>query len=437
MPHNNPNIVFILTDQQQATAMGAVDDSFHTPNLDQLTQDGTLFTNCYTTTPQCSPARSSIITGQYPHQTGVTTCSNWGQFKIKPESPSMGKEVRDSGYETAWFGKWHLGQDRLGPLGWEQYGCTEQHYPASGNLLRELDERSKEASVSYLNSYDSADPFFLTVSYHLPHPPWYTDKEFAQFYNQDKVELPPNFDESFRDKPSFQHERANQDECNLSPTEFKEIRYKYRTMVSRMDSYVGEILDALKRNGYYEDTTIIFTSDHGDMQGAHQLNKKGVVAYDELLRVPLIVKYANRNPERDRISDLVSVASVPSTIVEEAGSSIPSEFEEPSLNETLSRSAPADDQRVFFEHKYAYWGEHPYVGVRTKRWKYVDYIADDVEELYDLDIDPHEMNNIATAGTYDEVKAELQEEISVWLTETGGNREEWGKSIENRVQLDF
>jgi choline-sulfatase len=310
------------------------------------------------------------------------TLAEWGPGPLDSECPNLGRVFHDEGYHTAYIGKWHLGDVDLERYGWQETrNVHETSNPPEGF---ETDHVTRDNAVDFLDSYESDDPFFLLVSFNLPHPPFIEDDDFAHLFDRDAIPLPESFEDDLEDKPSFQQERATGDEGNLSAEDVRDIRYKYRTMVARVDDHVGRILDAIERRNASEDTIIVFTSDHGDMQGAHRLNKKGVIAYDEIVRVPLIVSVPGRASERDQIPDLVSNRAIPETLVDAVNLDVQSPFEGESLLTSFDRESQSENDRVFFEHKYAYWGEHPYRGIRTRRWKFVEYLRDDRNELYDM-----------------------------------------------------
>lgn len=424
---DRPNVVLILSDQQQAGTLGAVDETFRTPNLDALAERGTLFTGCHSTHPQCSPARSSLVTGQYPHQTGMYALPDWGPGPLDPECPSVARRFREAGYETAYAGKWHLGEDTIEDFGWEV--TANVHETANPPEGTPADTTTRDRAVEYLLDRDGADPFFLTVSFNLPHPGFYEDPVFADWYERESVPLPETLDDDLADKPDFHAERARDPECDLTHEEVREMRYKYRTMTSRLDDHVGRVVDALEVRGLREDTIVVFASDHGDMQGAHGLTKKGVIAYDEILRVPLVIDHPSRESQRNRVPDLVSLASIPGALLDAAD--LPTEdFEGGSVLPAYDRDAPPEGEQVFFEHKYAYWGEHPYRGVRTRDWKYVEYFSDDVDELYYMATDPCEQTNLAGKDSYAEQEAQLQEMVHDWWNRTGGEDSQWDVPLE-------
>lgn len=427
MPLESQNVLQIITDQQQARALGAVDDSFDTPNLDRLVETGTLFTDAYCTHAQCTPSRSSMVTGRYPHQTGCYTLPDWGGYPLDPDSnPSVAREMADAGYDVRWAGKWHLGSDTMEALGFGPLPPAPAEIADDERENRGHDDTNATLrGFQYLDEHDGDDPFFLTVSWRLPHPRWYVEEEFADRYDRDELPLPESFAVDRSDKPAYVQARAER--CDLTEEEVRDIRFCYRTFVSKIDALVGDLLDKLEEEGLREETAVVFHSDHGDMQGAHGIDKKGCLAYEELYRIPIIVDVPWIDAERDRVDDLVTNAAVPGTIMEAAGLDVPDAFEGGSLLPALRRRERPADERVFFEHKYAHWGEFPFRGVRTRRWKYVEHLHSDERELYDLSNDPRELENLAVDPTdeHADLMTALQDDVDVWWAETDGDLDHW------------
>jgi choline-sulfatase len=354
------------------------------------------------------------------------TLPQWGPGPLDPSTSTVAHPFRDAGYETAYVGKWHLG-GAVNDFGWETAANVhETSNPPEGTPA---DTTTRDAAIEYLDAYDGTDPFFLTASFNLPHPDFYEDPGFSDWYEREAVPVPESYHDELNDKPAFHRERARGLEGNLTETDVRDIGYKYRTMVSRLDDHVGRVIDALRRNGLRDETIVLFTSDHGDMQGAHQLNKKGVVAYDEIVRVPLVIDVPGRTSRRETIPDLCSLADIPSTLLEAAGLSTDTVGGE-SLLSAFERTAPPDDEIVFFEHKYAYWGEHPYRGVRTRQWKYVEYLTDNTDELYHMTDDPHELHNLAGDPEHAKIEAELRKQVRSWWERTDGDEETWNAPVD-------
>lgn len=424
---DNPNVVLLITDQQQAQALGAINDSYETPHLDELAADGTVFTGCHCTYPQCSPSRSSLVTGQYPHQTGMYTLTGWSPGPLDTDLPSVARSFQQAGYETVWGGgRWDLGTENITDFGW-RYTRNVDVTGTPGPAGAARDEITMEESVDYIRHHGTEDPFFLTASFNLPHPEFFEAEKFTDRYHRDSVPIPENFEDDLSDKPAFHRQRAS--DLDLTQQDVREIGYQYRTMVSLVDDYIGRILRELEAQGIRDETIVLFSSDHGEMLGAHGLSKKGVLAYDEILRVPLIVDIPDRQSERERIPDLVSNAAIPGTLLDAAG--LPYDaFDGGSLLPALDRSAPPENDAVYFEHKYAYWGEHPYRGVRTADWKFVEYLTDDTDEFYHIAEDPLELDNLAGTPAVSANETRHRELVQEWWDRTDGDAEFWASSLD-------
>ncbi|MDD9269716.1 sulfatase [Paenibacillus sp. GCM10023248] len=421
------NVIMISTDQQQVNAMGCVDASYSTPNLDNLVERSVRFTAAISTSAQCSPSRSTWMTGKYPHQVGVYQIGH----VLDPKEWGIAKEFNRAGYETVYFGKWHLG---LSP-GAHEFQITD--YRTDGLDLAGANEdprfhSHKDAitttqALNYLDDYDGAKPFFMKLNWYMPHPNSPVDQPFelleryaGQFPLED-MPIPRSFyEDDLSTKPPFQRERASEGESELTEALVRRDAQRYRAMLVLMDINLGRLMDKLESKGMLENTVILFTSDHGDMQGAHRLRLKGVIPYKELYNVPLLLYLPGVTPKRKVIPDLISTAAVTGTLLDAAGIPVPEECEGGTLLPILDREEPPAEERVFFEHYKAYWGRHPMIGVQTKQWKYVYYLEDNLEEMYDLQTDPDEIINIAGQPTNEEVRKGLRQAVQTWWDATGG-----------------
>jgi arylsulfatase len=426
---SEPNVIWIMTDQQQAGAMGCLDASFHTPRLDELIATGVRFAKNICTSAQCSPSRASWMTGRYPHQVGVNQIGHI----LDPEEPNIARTFAESGYETVYFGKWHLGSVPLEKYGFQvvdyrtdgvDFVYAHSHHP---NFWSGRDAVTTAKAVNYLEDHrDKTKPFFMTVSWYMPHPnapengPFELIEHFADRFPLEQMSVPDSFyNDDLTTKPRYQMERSQSDESRLTEDIVRRDAQKYRTMLALMDHNLGKLLDAVKRNGFSDNTIIVFTSDHGDMQGAHRLRLKGVLPYKELYETPLVFIFPQGNGNRQTIDDLVSSAAVPGTLLAAAGLPVPDCFEGGSLLPLLNQEKRDPESKVFFEHYKAYWGYHPIRGVQTEQWKYVYYYEEDMEEMYDLTVDPDELTNIAADSRVKAVKSELRKEVDGWWERTG------------------
>ncbi|WP_159887800.1 sulfatase family protein [Paenibacillus puerhi] len=421
------NVIMISTDQQRVDAMSCVDSSYRTPHLDRLVERSVRFTGAISTSAQCSPSRASWMTGKFPHQVGVYQIGH----TLNPEDWGIAKEFNKAGYETVYFGKWHLG---LSPADHE-FGVTD--YRTEGLELAganpdprfhsHKDAVTTTQALNYLEDYEGSRPFFMKLNWYMPHPDSPVDKPFeligryAEQFPPGEMPIPGTFySDDLSGKPPFQRERSSSGESDLSEELVRRDAQRYRSMLALMDTYLGRLLDKLASKNMLDSTAILFTSDHGDMQGAHRLRLKGVLPYKELYNVPLILYVPGAEPKRRVIPDLVSTAAVTGTLLEAVGIPLPPECEGGSLLPALERTEPPAGEHVFFEHYKAYWGRHPMIGVQTPEWKYVYYLEDDLEEMYDLQNDPDEIDNAAGRPEVEEIRVSLRQLVEQWWTSTGG-----------------
>lgn len=421
------NVIMISTDQQQAGAMGCVDPSYYTPNLDRLVERSVRFTGAISTSAQCSPSRASWMTGKFPHQVGVYQIGH----VLDPQDWGIAKEFNRAGYETVYFGKWHLG---LSPADHE-FQVTD--YRTDGLELAGAKEdprfhSNKDAvstaqALNYLEDYDGAKPFFMKLCWYMPHPNSPVDQPFEQidrFADRFPLEAMPVPDSYYRDdlsgKPPFQRERSSKGESLLTEELVRRDARRYRSMLVLMDTYLGWLMEKLEAKNMLDNTVILFTSDHGDMQGAHRLRLKGVIPYKELYNVPLILHIPGGASKRKLIPELVSTAAVTGTLLDAASIPVPETCEGGSLLPLLERTEPPAEEHVFFEHYKAYWGRHPMIGVQTPEWKYVYYLEDELEEMYHLAQDPDEIMNVAGQPEAEEKRVQLRSLVEAWWDATGG-----------------
>ncbi|MEK3723118.1 sulfatase family protein [Paenibacillus sp. FSL H8-0034] len=421
------NVIMIATDQQKVDAMSCVDSSYHTPNLDKLVERGVRFTGVISTSAQCSPSRATWMTGKYPHQVGVY---NIGHV-LDPEEWGIAKEFNKAGYETVYFGKWHLGLSAAA----HEFQITD--YRTDGMELgganpdprfhSNKDAVTTSKALNYLEACEGNKPFFMKLCWYMPHPntpvdsPFELVEHFARQFPLEDMPIPNSYlHDDLSSKPSFQRQRALDSESELTEELVRRDAQRYRAMLTLMDWNLGRLMEKLEAKGLIENTTILFTSDHGDMQGAHRLRLKGVLPYKELYNVPVILYVPGITPSRKVIPDLVSSAAVTGTLLAAAGIEVPAECEGGSLFPSLEQPEPPVDELVFFEHYKAYWGYHPLRGVQSPEWKYVYYFEDDVEEMYNLRLDPDELVNVAGQPEAESARSRLRQAVDEWWTATGG-----------------
>ena len=414
------NVLLILTDQHQADALGCVDPSYETPNLDDLARKGVRFTEAYCASGQCTPSRAAMMAGRYPHELGVLQIGH----ALPSSADTVGKVFESAGYQTAYFGKWHLYSPR------EEHGFQVTDYRTDGIDHGSIDpsEESRQAEdalaaarlLNYLHDLDTNRPFFAVISWHAPHPPFRNISPYSDRIPLESMPVPKSFTlDDLSTKPPWQKARATRGESHLTEDIVRSDAKAYRSQVAYVDWNVGRIVDALRQKGVLDKTVLAFTADHGDMQGAHRLRYKGVVPYQELYRVPFIL--CDPDQEKGQLSSrLVSTVSLPATLVDCAGLPVPKSYSGPSLRPLLERGKAPWEDRVFIQHWRAYWGFHPFVGVITPEWKFVKYLLDREEtELYSRLDDPLELRNLSRDPTYRATEQHLLALLRQWWHETG------------------
>lgn len=411
-----PDIVLLVCDQMQQQRLGTVDPQARTPNLDRIAAEGTDFRRAYCSNAQCSPSRASLQTGLYPHEAGVMVIYGFGGHTghLGPRHTTIAQVLKEAGYTTAIFGKTHFGYPA------EQLGYEHGFERGGGPSLAEVDRRITDDAVGFIRERPSGEPLFLVVSWHQPHPPFETVEPFAADFTADALALPDSFaQDDLAGKPAFQAARRASPGGGYEEARLRHELGQYQSMVSAVDHEVGRVRAALEEAGRWENSVCAFTSDHGDMMGAHGLRLKGPLPYEELFRVPLLLR-APQLPAGRTSEELTVNVELPGTLMELAGVQLPEGWPQRRIA-GISSDGPGR-RYAFMEHYGAYWGWHPFRMVVSREHKYVRYYGPDEgeEELYDLARDPGECVNLAQDPRYRQVRAELRGVLEEWWSVTGG-----------------
>ncbi len=406
-----PNIVFIFSDQQHWQAAGVEDPSFTTPNLDALATRAVVFERSFCTCPQCSPSRSSILTGRYPHRTGVL--GNIGAAGGEPlRMETVAPRLQRAGYRTAYFGKWHLGKDPVATGGWdEDFGVTGPETTDDAEVTRR--------ALDFLQRRGNEGPFALFLSYNNPHDIY----QFTAGTRVDPASTPLHADHDRDDlssKPGVQRQFMHDDQgavmTGAEADDWRAYRALYREMVRRYDACVGEVLAAMDRLGLFEDTLLVVTSDHGDMDGVHGLVYKGPFMYEQMMRVPLLIRLPSRlgGPQARRLSPMVVNTDLVPTLLDVAGAE-PLDGDGTSLLPVLTGTGDGPSRAFVVGQYYSKqrW-VNPIRMLRTDRWKLTRYATGDME-LYDLNSDPGEIVNLAGYADHAAVVADLNARLDAWI----------------------
>jgi len=349
---DQPNILFILTDEQKKSALGCYGNSdIDTPNIDALAEDSLVFENAYCSQPNCNPSRASIWTGLYPHTTGVTSNSRYlpSSRSATPHITCLPEYECFDDYTTAHFGdKWDINDTRI-RVAFDETDIDfdySDHYPQYGSMdipEEEMPDVIGTRRARQFIEHHQNDPFFLAADFRAPHGPFTSPRDDQ--YDPDDVSLPPNFEDGdSEDQPLrlrlrqgyFRHfgsliENAYPD-LNLPiksilgdpPTEeeWKELISNYWGRVSLIDRCVGDVLEKLEECNLEDDTVVVFTSDHGDMMGSHRTAWKDVM-YQEAINIPLILSLPEFGGNGTRVKNPVSQVDIVPTLLDAVGCPIP------------------------------------------------------------------------------------------------------------------
>lgn len=436
-----PNILFLLTDDQRADTLGATGNRLViTPELDKLAGEGVLFRNSFVTTPVCAVNRASILSGQYSRTNGVKGfAESFTDAQMKEIYPVL---LRKAGYYTGFIGKWGVGAtidslvDKVAPEFdyWKAVYDQGEYWP-EGKNGRHLNKIMTSQVEEFLNNAPKDKPFCLSVSYKAPHGPWTgVEPDCLALYKDTKIPLPKSLnEESIAKFPAF----LRTDRLTLNGKSIKEMQTineqwtrQYYGLITGVDRSVGEIRSMLKAKGLSDNTIIIYTADNGHFLFEYGLYGKWLM-YEASLRVPLIVYDPRISPtERTKTVDsfALSIDMAP-TILDFAGLKAPEVMQGHSLVPLIHGQIPADWRKdLFCEYDFGMFpGDIPIsMGVRDSRWKYIRYLDSrfDFEQLFDLEKDPDEANNLAKNAEYSAELTRLRARLNEYRSKVPDNAPE-------------
>jgi len=421
-----PNVLFIMTDQHFADALSCRMGSeyLHTPHIDSLAERGTFFSRAYCPNPLCVPARASIFTGRYPHETGIQT-NRGGPDDINPDQiTSLGRIFQQAGYDTGYFGKWHM------PFRPED---TAGH-GFSMTKLGGRDGKVPSRAVEFLKK-DREDPFFLFASFRNPHDicQW---ARLESLPNgpipepppiSERPPLPSNHEPPENETDIMSIMRRSYQETDMctpvgsyDEAQWRRLRWGYYRLIEKVDAQIGQILQGLRKSGLEEDTLVVFVGDHGECCGAHKWNQK-TVFYDESSRVPLIFSYGGSRMGPATSPRLVQTGvDILPTLCELAAVPVPRDLPGRSVAPIVRGREPSGwRDYVVVSNKMVQgapldgWSHEPDGRmVRGERYKYCLYSEGRRREsLVDMKEDPGEMVNLAGNPDYADVVTQHREAL--------------------------
>lgn len=426
---NKPNLVVIFTDDQTYRAIGYNNPDLKTPNLDQLAKGGLILNHAYTASPICAASRAAMMSGEFPQQNGVTGLDKkqFGPYYVggKREDRLLAKQLKRSGYHCAFWGKSHIGAPSL--LGFDE-GAETKDYDDK-NLFTEVD--------AFINRVSSeSKPFFLWMAPKQPHVPLYPEQKWLDLYDENALEIAPNFLESpkpesinnqgtptetlYRDSKYVRNWRNLPSGPPRDETVIRQFTKAYYATISHLDQQVGDFVQSLKKAGLYENTVIMFLADNGYHLGNHGLGNK-ITMHEESVRVPMFIHWSGLKSKGEVSDALVSSLDVYPTLLDFAGLKKPDHAMGHSLMPILE-NPKSDVRKVVFSECVGVGGKfgEGHRMARSKNWKYV--LTDQNEEyFFDQHRDVFEMSNCikTTIEKGDRELISLKQAMKNWMHAIG------------------
>jgi N-acetylglucosamine-6-sulfatase len=424
---DTPNIVFLLVDDLRMDELGCYGHPFaQTPFADRLAREGALFANAFAVTPLCSPSRASFLTGQYPHRNGIT--DNTNRSALSHQLMTWPRRLHERGYETAFIGKWHMGNDDSPRPGFDHWvsfpgqgECNDPVLNVNGRATGAtgyITDLLTGHAVEFLRRKRTR-PFCLYLAHKAIHPNiqqrddgsvtagaddpalFVPAPRHLRLYAGEKLPRRPNYAKPPVGKPALLRSIAGLRELGPGTVTPDETILNRMRMMKAVDEGLGRISDVLEEQRQLDGTMVLLTSDHGYFYGEHGLDAERRLAYEETIRIPFLARYPRLFPPGSRQTDFFLSVDVARLCLERR---LP-EAREDFLIEYYSDT-------VF--PRIRNMGYH---AVRTRRWKYIHYRElESSDELYDLDRDPYEMRNVI--AEVPAVLAEMQQRLARLLGRT-------------------
>ena len=418
-----------------------------TPNIDRIGREGARFVNAFATTPICSPSRASILTGLYAHAHGII--DNTGRSEQSHRFPTFPRRLQELGYETAFMGKWHMGNDDTPRPGFDRWVAMPGQGEAIDPEFNIDGERARyegyvtDLLTDYAEEFISRErdgPFFLFLAHKALHPNLrqLDDGSTARLsrsgfipadrhdgmYADATIVRPPSAFVPPTDKPALARQIG--DMRPLGPdtgTPERTIRGRLE-MLMAVDDGLGRVLEVLEDTGQLDDTVVVFTSDHGYFYGEHGLGGERRLAYEETIRIPMLVRYPRLVLAGLAPGQLVLSIDLAPTLLELAGDAPDEALHGRSLVGVLSGEAREWRSSFLIEYfsdtVFRRIVNMGYQAVRTERFKYIDYTElEGMDELYDLEADPYELHNLIDEPGAQATLEEMKRELARLLQQTG------------------
>ena len=466
-----PNIVFIISDDHAFQAIGAYGGKLMpTPNIDRIAKEGAIFQNSFVTNSICGPSRATLLTGKYSHQNGYTL----NEKKFDVNQFLFSRLLQENNYQTAWVGKWHLGNL---PQGFDYFnilrGQGNYYNPDFISSNKDTIKQNgyvtniiTDKSLDWLNTRDPNKPFCLVIGEKATHREWIPDLPDLGVYDEIDFPIPSNFFDTYEGREAAMHQdmtvektmRMNEDvkvhmdyitgdfkrlndeqravlkkyydgvtkefdEKKLSGKELSKWKFQrymkdYLAVAKSMDRNIGKILDYLDKNNLVENTVLVYVSDQGFYLGEHGWFDKRFM-YEESLKTPFLIRYPTLIKPGTHITRFASNIDWAPTILDLAQVKIPAEVQGVSLVPVLKNNQVKQWKDELYYHYYEYPEPHhvsPHFGIRTPQYKLIRfYNAKTTWEFYDLKKDPSEMKNSIHDKNYQSTISNLKTKLAILI----------------------
>jgi N-acetylglucosamine-6-sulfatase len=443
-----PNIIVVLVDDMRWDEYGEGGHNYlKTPNIDRISKEGIHFRNAFTTTPLCSPSRASFLTGLYAHSNGIT--DNLARNEQSHRLATFPKRLHEEGYETAFIGKWHMGNDNTRRPGFDEWVALKGQGEAVDPFLNINGEEQTvegyvtdvltEYAVRFIRKERSA-PFLLYLSHKALHPNimqrddgstaaidgggFVAADRHKGMYSTEVFNRRPNSGIAPVDKPALMRQIGDLPALGAETVTSETTIRERAEMLMAIDDGLGEMLETLEKNGKLDNTIVVFTSDHGYWYGEHGLSEERRLAYEEAIRIPLLIRYPKTIKPGTKADQMVLSIDLAPTLLELAGiipdDSLQGMSLAPIMNNTVTEWRDAYLIEYYSDTVFERIFKMGYKAVRTERYKYIHYLdLKGMDELYDLQQDPYELKNIINDPKAETALADMKKLLNEHLVKTG------------------
>ena len=454
---SKPNILLVVPDGMQAGTVFP-DSQCHTPNFDRLAARGVRFRRAHTSSPTCSPARASLMTGLLPHNHGVLEVEHGkddDQCVLRTDKPHWAQRLVENGYRTGYFGKWHIERtNKLDDFGWQQHAVKDAKYMRNlgkgsegpqpeidPDFCRHVDSHEgynkilhyaavdlgpedrypgvslKQSQEFLTESIASGEPWACCLSFSEPNESLIAGKEALSHYDVDQLELPASLRDDYSNRPNL-YRRVHGVFKDVTDREWREALACYYARITELDQIFGKVYDQLEAAGQLDNTIIILAADHGRYVGSHGFDAHNFGPFEEIYRIPMIV--SGPGIAEDEESDaLVGFHDLCPTLLELTGSE---SIDSPDSNSFAGELRSPGSMKDAFDEGYAEFFGARFCHIQRVLWKdhwKFAFNGFDFDELYDLEADPHEMENLINEPEHQALIKELMARVWAKIRDTG------------------